>query len=125
MSLASVPTLEQIIADKRALDGLPPRLLRLLRARAMVVANECEVAYLLAEARGETDQDADDKLLSAEEAAPMLGLTPVTLLRRRTRQPFHGFLVPTLGRPRFSRRAIQDYLARTAGSTVQAPPRRP
>jgi len=54
---------------------------------------------------------APDRLLTAQEAARLLGITDQTLYKRRHQLPFRGWVVPTGTRlVRFSERAIHEYL---------------
>lgn len=58
-----------------------------------------------------------DQLLTAKEAAELLGMARLTLLRRRGRTPYCDFVVPTGSRaPRFSMRRIQQYIEQHVGT---------
>ena len=92
--------------------------------KAMTVQEACFVA-LLAWGRAASATPEPDELLTAKEAAELLRISSLTLLRNRDRSPYRDFVVLAGGkRPRFSWRRIQEYIELHTGVAIRARPRR-
>ncbi len=111
MSLAPLPTLDQLAADPAKAVGLPLDATEKLLAQAHVAEGALLARLLVARSQGNGQPEAPaeddrDRLLTPEEAASMLGLTVEQLKRRRS--------IPrkSLGRRtvRYSRRALDRWL---------------
>jgi len=110
VNVASIPTLDQIAEHPELAMQLPAPTLRLLMVNALKVQSVCMIA-LIGQPEPPPPVPAEDRLLSSKEAAELLGLSPLTLLRGRTRAPYRDFVVQTGTRsPRFSLQRIRRYI---------------
>ncbi len=121
-SLYAVPTLAEIAADPARAAGLPLHALAGLVAQAAALQGQLAARLATAESPGAPESAArGDELLPAPAAAAILGVSPLTLLRKRHRAPYRGFVVPVGTRHvRFSRRLIEEFIALHAGSASPA-----
>jgi hypothetical protein len=89
--------------------GLPQPTIRAMMFRAMAVQGAC-LAGLNSDQRPVPAAEAD-RLLTAKEAAIILSISPLTLLRNRQHAPYRDFVVSTGARsPRFSFQRMQQYI---------------
>lgn len=104
-----VPSLDEVAEHPELVLDLPKSAIRTMMFRAMAVQGACLVGLL-----GEQSAPAAptaDRLLTAKEAAAILGISSLTLLRNRQQAPYRIFVVPTKARsPRFSFQRIQEYI---------------
>jgi hypothetical protein len=125
--LASVPTLAELVMEPARIATLPVGVIagfvvELAALQQQFGARLAAAGSVVAEAS--PGPQPEDRLLSATEAAARLGISPLTLLRKRHRAPYRDFVVPTgTRRPLFSLRRIQDYITLHAGAASTA--RRP
>jgi hypothetical protein len=105
--LAAVPTLDQVAADSSLVRDLPHQALVDLSLRAQGVINACWSALLATGPNGAPAKYAGDRLLTAAETAPLLGVSLKTLYATRDRYPFY---VDLDGRPRFSERGLKEFI---------------
>lgn len=70
-------------------------------------------SVLLARLMG-NDRPEDDRLLEADDAAPLLGVSRASVYRNADTYPFT--VRPSSGRVRFSARGIQEWLERQRGA---------
>lgn len=99
----AIPTLDELLRDPIKAAGLPPE-----AARAMLCGLAGLLPLLIAQSSRGTDRpNAEDRLLSVDEAAAILGKTADWLYRRADALPFvvrEGRLL------RFSSSGIQKYI---------------
>lgn len=112
--MGPVPSLDQVAEHPELVLPLPAPTLRLLMVNALKVQSACMMALIGQPAPAPAPES--DRLLSPKEAAGLLGMSPLTLLRGRGRAPYRAFVVPTGTRsPRFSLHRIQQYIEQHAG----------
>jgi hypothetical protein len=120
--VAQVPTLDQLAEHPEAAVALPRATVQVMLFRAMAAQQACVAALLVSEPPTLTVSEPD-RLLTARDAAPLLGISVITLLRKRHRAPYRDFVVSTgTRRPGFSLHRIQHHIELHAGSA--APTRR-
>ncbi len=114
MSLAPVPSLDELAAHPERVQELPPE-----AARDFLVKIAGLQPLLLAQAlsptngTGQAEAPAEDRLLTVEEAAAKLAVSKDWLYRRAGKLPFtirHG-----PGQVRFSSQGIERYIRQRQG----------
>ena len=120
-----VPSLDAIAQHPELVQELPPHVCRALTIKAGAVVTMLATRLESTDATPErTQAAAADELLTAGQAAALLGISPLTIIRRRHRRPYSDFVVPIGTRLiRFSSARIQAYISESAGSV--SVPRRP
>jgi hypothetical protein len=111
-----MPTLDQLVADPAAAIGLPPSALSALQTRAAAVLLAIGAA-LVASSQDDASQPAEVRLLTVDEAAARLGVTPEWLYRRGKGLGLAAKLGD--GTLRFSNIALEAYIR---GQTISAAP---
>ena len=107
MTLAPVPSLDQVAGDPTLVRALPHHALVDLCLQAQSVLTACWSALLPAMPASAPIRDTSDRLLTVAQAAPKLGLAKSTLYTTRRRYPFY---VEVGGRPRFSEQGIAEFI---------------
>jgi hypothetical protein len=103
---------------------LPQPTIRAMMCRAIQVQGACMAGLLGNQPTPAAESAEPDKLLTAKDAAVILAMSPLTLLRSRQRAPYRDFIVPTGTRgPRFSLHRIQQHIAQQAGTVARRPSR--
>jgi hypothetical protein len=107
MTLAPVPSLDQVATNPTVVRQLPEQALVDLALQAQRVVTACQTALLAIRPTRAPIQEAGDRLLTTAEAAPRLGVAAKTLYQTRRRYPFY---VDLNGRPRFSEKGLQEFI---------------
>ncbi len=102
VALGPVPSLDEVARQPNLVLALPPSAVQEVMFKAMTVQEACFVA-LLVWGRTASTTPEPDKLLTAKEAAELLKISSLTLLRNRDRSPYRDFVVPAGARGRASR----------------------
>jgi predicted DNA-binding transcriptional regulator AlpA len=87
--------------------GLPHQTLVDLSLRAQGVISTCWTALLAAPPNGAPAPEPGDRLLTAKQAAQLLGIARTTLYQQRHKFPFY---VEVNGLPRFSQHGIKEFI---------------
>lgn len=106
MTVAAIPSLDELAKNPAALDGLPLPVLRALAAKALVIQGAVLTAILSAPV--ETSKATGDRLMDVKETAAMLCRSPRWLLEHHAVLPFT--VMEEGARPRFSYLGAQRYI---------------
>ena len=114
MSLRPVPNLDDLATHPEQVRDLPPEAARDLLARVIGLQTALLARALQPHAavNGHGETPAEDRLLTVEEAARMLGLSKDHLYRASGKYPF---TVRLGSRLRFSARGIERYIRQRQG----------
>lgn len=111
------PTLDQVAVDPAALQDVPREILAVLAERAALAHHRVMWAMYT----GVMGGTQNDDLLDVHEAAPLIGIAPLTLSHHARRKYAHLRVETGARTLRFSRRAIEQWRASQAGSPAAAP----
>lgn len=89
MNLAPVPALTELLQDPARAEALPPEAARALLLQLAPLQEALRLRALHAGVQnGQPEALAEDRLLTPQEAARLLGVTPPWLYRRSRSLPF-------------------------------------
>ncbi len=110
MSLNAIPRLEEIAESPAAVSQLPADSRQALMSQCIIALNALFAAGLTHNVKGNGPMEPEkENLLTAEQAAPILGVTPRWLYRRSKKLPFARHLSRKV--LRFSETGLRKWLA--------------
>ncbi len=112
MSLTPLPTLDELAAHPERAQELPPEVARDLLLRLAPLQEALRLGALHADVNGQPEALAEERLLTVEEAARMLGCSKDHLYRHAAKYPF---TVRLDSRLRFSARGIERFIRQRQG----------